>query len=53
MGAHFPGMKVTDLLDEPIVIGAGKDIAVIRITYTLGARPIEGMADLGSPTWIT
>ena len=55
VGAHFPGMKVTDLLDEPIVIGAGKekDIAVIRITYTLGARPIEGMADLGSPTWIT
>ncbi|CAN6295880.1 unnamed protein product [Urochloa humidicola] len=40
-------MKVTDLMDEPIVVGAGKDIAVIRIAYVYGARPIETMHDLG------
>ncbi|RLN39551.1 hypothetical protein C2845_PM01G08210 [Panicum miliaceum] len=44
---NFPGMKVTDLMEEPIVIGAGKDIAVIRIAYTYVARPIECSADLG------
>ncbi|PVH32998.1 hypothetical protein PAHAL_9G544200 [Panicum hallii] len=44
---HFPGMKVTDLMDEPLVVGVGKDIAVIRIAYTYGARPIESMVDLG------
>ncbi|CAN6290120.1 unnamed protein product [Urochloa humidicola] len=44
---HCPGMKVTDLMEEPIVVGAGKDIAVIRIAYTYGARPIESMEDLG------
>ena len=44
---NFPGMKATDIMDEPVVIGAGKDIAVIRIAYTYGARPIEAVADLG------
>ncbi|KAF8718332.1 hypothetical protein HU200_025311 [Digitaria exilis] len=47
MCIHCPGMKVTDLMEEPIVVGAGKDIAVIRIAYTYGARPIESMKDLG------
>nr|CAB3496566.1 unnamed protein product [Digitaria exilis] len=47
MCIHCPGMKVTDLMEEPIVVGAGKDIAVIRIAYTYGARPIESMKDPG------
>ncbi|RLN38616.1 hypothetical protein C2845_PM01G08420 [Panicum miliaceum] len=44
---HCPGMSVADFLDEPLVVGSGKDVAVIRVAYAFGARPIESMEDMG------
>ncbi|KAL6596009.1 hypothetical protein ACP70R_047373 [Stipagrostis hirtigluma subsp. patula] len=45
---HCPGMKTTDLLHEPAVVCAGKDVAVFRIAYTYGARPRETRQDRGA-----
>lgn len=44
---HCPGMKVTDFLDEPLVVCSGKDMAVIRVAYARGARPVERVQDMG------
>nr|TKV97262.1 hypothetical protein SEVIR_9G482700v2 [Setaria viridis] len=44
---HCPGMKATHFEDEPLVVCSAKDIAVIRVAYTFGARPIESMEGIG------
>ncbi|KAF8683809.1 hypothetical protein HU200_044744 [Digitaria exilis] len=43
---HLSGLKVTDLMDEPLVVCLGKNIAIIRVIYNLGVRPIESVDDL-------
>jgi len=44
---HCPGMNVAKFLDEPLVVCSGKDVAVIRVAYAFGARPIESTDDWG------
>ncbi|XP_025792123.1 uncharacterized protein LOC112873371 [Panicum hallii] len=47
---HCPGMSVTDFLDEPLVVCSGKDVAVIRVAYAFGARPIYRAGHATNPS---
>ncbi|TVU47812.1 hypothetical protein EJB05_07421 [Eragrostis curvula] len=49
MCIHCSDVKVTDLVDEPVVLCSGKDIAVIRISYKDRDIPIDTVQDLGIP----
>ncbi|KAL6593928.1 hypothetical protein ACP70R_048829 [Stipagrostis hirtigluma subsp. patula] len=46
---HCSGVKVIHLIEEPVVVCSGKDIAVIRVTYNTGARSVQTMEDLAVP----
>lgn len=44
---HCPAdFKVTDLLEEPAVVCAGRYVAVIRVAYAYGARRVDSLDDL-------
>ncbi|KAL6648515.1 hypothetical protein ACP70R_012739 [Stipagrostis hirtigluma subsp. patula] len=43
------GVELAHLLEEPHVLCSGKDVAVIRVVYNTGVRPIQTFDDLAVP----